>query len=100
MKSLSHSPTEQRCQMKTRDGKIEDGGLAARSILECGDLSLLLGRADVWSNLKCRQVGALQGLTRVCSALVLLLLSTVAVHAQTYSIDWFTVDGGGGTSTG
>src|SRR5712691_11819871 len=28
-----------------------------------------------------------------------LLLATSA-HAQSYSIDWFTVDGGGGTSTG
>jgi hypothetical protein len=31
--------------------------------------------------------------------LALLLLSLTKVHAQ-YSIDWFTVDGGGGTSTG
>jgi hypothetical protein len=36
----------------------------------------------------------------------LLLLATMAVlaestaHAQSYSIDWFTIDGGGGTSTG
>src|SRR5437899_2475559 len=28
-----------------------------------------------------------------------LLLATSA-HAQSYSIDWFTIDGGGGTSTG
>src|SRR5882672_7708200 len=35
--------------------------------------------------------------------IALLLLSLVAsgVHAQTnYNIDWFTIDGGGGTSTG
>ena len=30
----------------------------------------------------------------------LLLFSTALVHAQSYSIDWFTIDGGGGTSTG
>jgi hypothetical protein len=29
-----------------------------------------------------------------------LLLLTLSVDAQTYSIDWFTTDGGGGTSTG
>ena len=29
-----------------------------------------------------------------------LLLWVSAVSAQTYSIDWFTLDGGGGTSTG
>ena len=30
---------------------------------------------------------------------VALLLPTFAIHAQSYSIDWFTIDGGG-TSTG
>ncbi len=29
-----------------------------------------------------------------------LLSFTLGVHAQSYSIDWHTVDGGGGTSTG
>ena len=34
-------------------------------------------------------------------AWVLSLLALAApAHAQTYSIDWFTIDGGGGTSTG
>ncbi len=28
------------------------------------------------------------------------LLGVTSAHAQTYSIDWFTIDGGGGTSTG
>ena len=34
--------------------------------------------------------------------LVFLLLSfgDATLHAQSYSIDWFTIDGGGGTSTG
>jgi len=33
--------------------------------------------------------------------LLLLVLWALRVHAQTnYSVDWFTVDGGGGTSTG
>ena len=32
--------------------------------------------------------------------LVALFLSGICAHAQTYSIDWFTIDGGGGTSTG
>src|SRR3954471_20749330 len=35
--------------------------------------------------------------------LLLLLLLSLAVpglYAQSYSIDWFTIDGGGGTSTG
>lgn len=32
--------------------------------------------------------------------LSLLFGGTLAATAQTYSIDWFTIDGGGGTSTG
>ena len=31
---------------------------------------------------------------------VLLLASALCTRAQSYSIDWFTIDGGGGTSTG
>ena len=30
----------------------------------------------------------------------LVLLIVPSTHAQSYSIDWFTIDGGGGTSTG
>jgi hypothetical protein len=29
-----------------------------------------------------------------------LLLAPIVAHTQSYSIDWFTIDGGGGTSTG
>src|SRR5438270_5435484 len=32
--------------------------------------------------------------------LVLFLSSVSCLRSQTYSIDWFTIDGGGGTSTG
>lgn len=33
-------------------------------------------------------------------ALLLLVLTSAVAHAQDYAINWFTVDGGGGTSTG
>jgi hypothetical protein len=33
-------------------------------------------------------------------AVALLCLAANALHAQSYSIDWHTIDGGGGTSTG
>src|SRR3954465_427980 len=33
-------------------------------------------------------------------ALLLAAASSTAVFAQSYSIDWFTIDGGGGSSTG
>lgn len=38
--------------------------------------------------------------TRQMTALTLLALATASASAQTYSIDWFTIDGGGGTSSG
>lgn len=34
------------------------------------------------------------------TALLSLLASLISASAQTYTIDWFTIDGGGGTSTG
>ena len=33
-------------------------------------------------------------------ASLVFLASIIIAHAQSYSIDWFTIDGGGGTSTG
>src|SRR6266404_479445 len=40
------------------------------------------------------------GKTKVLLFLVVLAVAAPAVRAQNYSIDWFTIDGGGGTSTG
>ena len=38
---------------------------------------------------------------KVISSIVLVLaMITLAVRAQNYTVDWMTVDGGGGTSTG
>jgi len=37
---------------------------------------------------------------RCCFVLGPLLLAVATLQAQNYSIDWFTIDGGGGTSTG
>ena len=33
-------------------------------------------------------------------SILLLALTAATVHAENYSLDWFTIDGGGGTSTG
>ena len=40
------------------------------------------------------------GASLVLGCWCLVLLSCCNAHAQSYSIDWFTIDGGGGTSTG
>lgn len=51
------------------------------------------------SSLSWRAVGLLQHCQRF--GLIMLIVSTCFVgHAQTFSIDWHTIDGGGGTSTG
>jgi len=75
-------------------------GTGARSILECGDSTLLPIREALPPRRKRRQVGAVQTLTRVIVPLFLLLAAACSVQAQSYAIDWQTIDGGGGTSTG
>jgi hypothetical protein len=36
----------------------------------------------------------------VCGTALIVAAMALAAHAQNYSVDWFTIDGGGGTSTG
>lgn len=38
--------------------------------------------------------------TKILAAIILTVLSFAILHAESYSIDWFTIDGGGGTRTG
>ncbi len=45
-------------------------------------------------------LGERAGVRAAVGLISLLLLSAAFVHAQSYSIDWFTLDGGGGNSTG
>ncbi len=68
---------------------------------KCGDSSPLSIRVALLPKRLRRQVGAVQTLARVPLWLVLsgLLLTNLAA-AQSYSLDWSTLDGGGGTSTG
>ena len=46
------------------------------------------------------RAGAFRPLAKVILLGLLLLRGAAPVQAQSYSIDWFTIDGGGGTSTG
>jgi hypothetical protein len=36
----------------------------------------------------------------VCGTAMVLAMTALAVCAQSYSVDWYSIDGGGGTSTG
>jgi hypothetical protein len=89
--------------MKTRGSKMEDGGWPARSVLECGGKRSATPLSDARDTEKLHRRCALpeQSKTwRSCVALLLLMATANFARAQTYSIDWSTVDGGGGTSTG
>jgi hypothetical protein len=99
--------------MKTnQDWRIEESGRTARSVLECGSPLPLSMRhaldrqldARPWQSVTppCQSArGLAQSKTwRSVIALCLLTGSLAAVTAQNYSIDWHTIDGGGGTSTG
>jgi len=92
--------------------RMEDDGCQARSVLECGDWRGT-GLAPLWNESRARMnpanVKAACALTphpphsktwRIFGALLAFLAITISVRAQTYSIDWYKIAGGGGTSTG
>ena len=91
--------------MKAQGWKMENSRWQTRSVLECGSpLPLWSGRemCPPW-----KSAGGLAHSktwrTRMAAlflATFILQLSTAFVHAQSYSIDWYKVAGGGGTSTG
>ncbi|MBI3850316.1 MAG: hypothetical protein HY298_08515 [Verrucomicrobia bacterium] len=86
--------------MKTRGSKMENGGWLPRSVLDCGSpLPLLKGDAHRVAAQSARGLAHSKTWRRFVVSLVFLAPAIIA-HAQNYSIDWFTIDGGGGTSTG
>jgi len=98
--------------MKTRAWQMADGGWNPRSVLECGDWRGT-GLAPLWNESRARMnpanVKAACALTphppqsktwRIFGALLAFLAITISVRAQNYSIDWYKIAGGGGTSTG
>ena len=93
--------------MNTRELKIEDGGWPARSVLEYGGKRSATPLSDATGTVeKLRRRCALPAQSktwRLALALGFLILhSSFCLRAlgQSYSIDWYKVSGGGGTSTG
>jgi Chaperone of endosialidase len=98
----THRREERRRAMKTRESKMENGGWGARSVLECGGTTPLSSTRHVASN-QSADMSAHSKTWRWFVALLgfFILTSSFCLRAsgQSYSIDWSTIDGGGGTST-
>ena len=103
---------KRRRKLKTRTLKLAEGGCQARSVLECGDWRGT-GLAPLWNEPGARinpaRVKAACALVphpphsktwRMFGVLLTFFAITISVRAQSYSIDWYKISGGGGTSTG
>jgi hypothetical protein len=92
--------------MKTRAWKMEAGGWLARSVLECGGAPPLSESSHDCRSAKSTGGPAQSKTWRFNLALLtfcfILLHSSFCLQAsgQQYSIDWYKIAGGGGTSTG
>ena len=85
--------------MKTRSWKLVAGRWSAQSALECGGPLPLLNRSKDPALQSAR--GLAQSKTwRIFGALLTFFTIIISVHAQNYSIGWYKVAGGGGTSSG
>lgn len=83
-----------------RGPKPEAGRWYTWSVLKCGDSSPLSAGGCLADQGLRRPSGALQTLVHSFTLLAFLVAGGALLQAQTYSIDWHTMDGGGGTSTG
>ena len=91
--------------MKTRKGRLrvgswnlEAGTGPSRRVLECGDTSPLSSTRRFAYQPKRGHVRPLQKVALLCF-LLLPLTFCLRASAQSYSIDWYKIAGGGGTST-
>jgi hypothetical protein len=86
--------------MKTRAWKMEAGGWLARSVLECGGHPPFSQYGEhPAADQSARGLAHSKTLRNFVASLLFLVTATIA-HAQSYSIDWYKIAGGGGTSTG
>lgn len=87
--------------MRTRRWRIEDGGWTARSVLECGGPPPLFARPPASPPPQSASELAQSKAWRPLVTLGLLIGALCGdARAQSFSIPWHTIDGGGGTSTG
>jgi hypothetical protein len=79
---------------------MEDGGWQAQSALECGGPPPLYAQARSSACLQSARGLAHSKTWRIIVASLALFSIAFTAWAQSYSIDWSTIDGGGNTSTG
>ena len=81
--------------------RMEDGGCQARSVLESGSpLPLSTRDKDSLAMQIARGLAQSKTWRQLVATFVFAALPLVSTFAQSYSIDWYKVSGGGGTSTG
>jgi hypothetical protein len=82
--------------------RMEDGGCNTRSVLECGSPLPLSPSTDLVRPAESARGLAQSKTCRIALSFCFLLLafSFQALAQTNYTIDWYTIDGGGGTSTG
>jgi len=81
--------------MKTRGWKMADRGWQTQSVLECGGPPPLSNRPSLPQSAR----GLAQSKTWRSLGFCFLFSALCFVAVAQYSIDWHTIDGGGGTST-
>jgi hypothetical protein len=87
--------------VKTRRWQMADGRWSGRSVLNCvRPLPLLPGQAAAFTPPESAGGLAQSKTWRQLIATLAFLGLALSASAQSYSIDWYKVSGGGGTSTG
>lgn len=90
--------------MKTQGFKLENGGESARSVLKCGSPLPLFNRRGVYAEFQRVQALPRPQTWRSFAALFCFFILNSSLcfpaSAQSYSMDWFKISGGGGTSSG
>jgi hypothetical protein len=101
---MKNPESEVRSPKQIQSANLEHDHCSARSVLECGSPLSALPLLNAPGH--CKTGGGLPQSKTSRHRVALLCLITLHLSfclqafGQSYSIDWFTIDGGGGTSTG
>jgi hypothetical protein len=97
---MKNPKSEMRSPKQIQSANLEHDHCSARSVLECGSPLSALPLLNAPGHCKTGRGLPQSQIWRALLALLALLSAPLLSNAQSYSINWFTIDGGGGTSTG